>query len=54
MLGGVRMQIGNDEQLRFATRAQAEQAYRRLLEKINEPIWTLSEETSALDGAELV
>ena len=50
--GGVLMRVGNDQQLRFATRAQAEEAYRRLLEKINKPIWTLSEETSSSDMAE--
>lgn len=50
--GGVLMQVGNDQQLRFATRGQAEEAYRRLLEKINKPIWTLSEETSTSEVAE--
>ncbi len=50
--GGVLMNVGNDQQLRFATRAQAEEAYRRLLEKINKPIWTLSEEASSSDMAE--
>jgi hypothetical protein len=45
--GGVRMQIGGDMQLRFATRGQASAAYRRLVERINKPIWTLSEETTS-------
>jgi hypothetical protein len=50
--GGVLLQVGGDQQLRFATRAQAEEAYRRLVEKINKPIWALSEETSAPYGGE--
>ncbi len=45
--GGVRVQVGGDMQLRFATRGQASEAYRRLVERINKPIWTLSEETSS-------
>ncbi len=49
--GGVLVQVGGDQQLRFATRAQAQEAYRRLVEKINKPIWALSEETS-LGGGE--
>jgi hypothetical protein len=48
--GGVLMQIGNDQQLRFATREQAEGAYRRLLEKVTKPIWTLSEESGSPDS----
>lgn len=44
--GGVLMQVGGDLQVRFATRAQASEAYRRLVERINKPIWTLSEESS--------
>ena len=51
-VGGILMHIGSDQRLRFATREQAEEAYRRLLEKINKPIWTLSEETSTSDVAE--
>lgn len=47
--GGILMRIGSERRLRFATRAQAEEAYRRLLKKINKPIWTLSEETSTSD-----
>ena len=50
--GGVRMQVGNDLQLRFATRGQAAEAYRRLVERINKPIWTLSEETWSSDAAD--
>jgi hypothetical protein len=50
--GGILMRIGSDQRLRFATREQAEEAYRRLLEKINKPIWTLSEESSTSDMAE--
>ena len=50
--GGVPVSAGADLQLRFATRPQAEAAYRRLLEKINKPIWTLSEELGAADPGE--
>jgi hypothetical protein len=45
--GGVQMQVGGDMHLRFATRGQASEAYRRLVERVNKPIWTLSEETSS-------
>lgn len=48
--GGVLMQVGGDQQLRFATRAQVEEAYRRLVEKINKPIWTLVEEVGSSDA----
>ena len=48
--GGILMKVGNDQQLRFATRGQAEQAYRRLVEKINKPIWAISEETASSDA----
>jgi hypothetical protein len=47
--GGVRMQVGDDWQLRFATRGQAAEAYRRLVERVNKPIWTLSEDISSAD-----
>jgi len=40
------MQVGGDTRLRFATRGQASEAYRRLVERINKPIWMLSEEKS--------
>src|SRR5687768_12650445 len=35
--GGVILEVGDDLELRFATRLQAEGAYRRLLEQINKP-----------------
>ena len=44
--GDVRIHVGGDMQLRFATRSQASEAYRRLVERINKPIWMLSEEKS--------
>jgi hypothetical protein len=51
--GGVEISIGGDlPQLRFATRAQAEASYRRLVEKINKPIWTLSVEQTVSDASE--
>ena len=50
--GGLLMQIGGDRQLRFATRAQAREAYRRLLQKLNKPIWTLVEEMSSGQSGE--
>jgi hypothetical protein len=50
--GGVLLQVGGDQQLRFATRAQAEEAYRRLVQIINKPIWALSEEVSAPYGGD--
>jgi len=50
--GGILMHIGDDRRLRFATREQAQEAYRRLLRKINKPIWSLSEETFASDAPE--
>jgi hypothetical protein len=48
--GGVPVQVGGTRQLRFPTRAQAEEAYRRLVEKIDKPIWTLSEEVDSPSG----
>ena len=50
--GGVMMRVGNDKRLGFATRAQAETAYRRLLEKINKPIWVLVGEGSSTELAQ--
>jgi hypothetical protein len=44
--GGIFLRVGDDVQLRFATRGQAGEAYRRLLNRVNKPIWTLSEELS--------
>jgi hypothetical protein len=49
--GGVLVRVGEAQQLRFPTRAQAEEAYRRLVEKINKPIWALSEELSPTSGS---
>jgi hypothetical protein len=48
--GGIVVEVGDEVELRFATRAQAEGAYRQLLEDINKPIWTLSEETRSTDS----
>lgn len=50
--GGVLLQLGGERHLRFATRGQAEGAYRRLLEKINKPIWTLSVEPNSSGSGE--
>lgn len=46
LAGGIFVTVGDDVQLRFTTRGQANEAYRRLLKRINKPIWTLSEEFS--------
>jgi hypothetical protein len=51
--GGVLIQVGDDVQLRFATRGQANRAYRRLLERINKPIWTISEEFSNSESGDV-
>lgn len=45
--GGVLLQADDDLQLRFATRDQANEAFRRLLDQINKPIWTIAEEFSS-------
>lgn len=50
--GGILMRIGDERRLRFATRDQAQEAYRRLLTKINKPIWTLAEESVSSDESE--
>ena len=47
--GGVLLRVGDDVQLRFATRGQANAAYRRLVERINKPIWAISEEVARSD-----
>lgn len=51
--GGVILEVGDNLELRFASRAQAEGAYRRLLEQINKPIWTLSEESVSSESSGL-
>jgi hypothetical protein len=50
--GGVLLRVGDEVQLRFATRGQANEAYRRLLERINKPIWTISEELSGSEASD--
>jgi hypothetical protein len=50
-VGGIFIQIGSDRQLRFATRSQAELAYRDLATKLPAPIWTLIQEQSPAESA---
>ncbi len=47
--GGIFMQIGTKVQLRFATQAQAETAYRAVNSKLPSPVWTLVLETANVD-----
>jgi hypothetical protein len=49
-VGGVSIQVGKQRQLRFATQAQAQEAFRRLLQQIAKPIWTLVQETAGGDS----
>jgi hypothetical protein len=48
-VGGIYMQIGTKVQLRFATQAQAETAYRTLNTMLPSPIWALVRETASGD-----
>jgi hypothetical protein len=49
--GGVLVQVGGEKQLRFLTRRQAEEAYRRLTKSINKPIWSIVVEGRSSDDA---
>lgn len=49
--GGIFMQIGSERQLRFATRSQAELAYRDVATKLPSPVWTLIYEPSPAESA---
>jgi hypothetical protein len=46
-VGGVYMRVGTEKQLRFATKSQAETAYRALNAMLPSPVWTLVLETSS-------
>ena len=50
-VGGVYIQVGAERQLRFATQAQAEEAYRALATKVPSPVWTLVHEMSTAESA---
>jgi hypothetical protein len=50
-VGGVYIQVGAERQLRFATQAQAEGAYRALATTVPSPVWTLVHEQSTGESA---
>ena len=49
--GGVQVRVGSDFDIRFATRAQADFAYRILQSQLPSPVWTLIEERPAVETA---
>ena len=49
--GGVKVRIGDELELRFATQAQAASAYRSLQAELPSPVWTLIEERSVSESA---
>lgn len=49
--GGVQVRIGNELDIRFATRAQAANAYRTLQSDLPSPVWTIIEERPAAETA---
>jgi hypothetical protein len=49
--GGVPVHIGDELELRFATRAQAASAYRTVVTELPSPVWTLIEERSVTETA---
>jgi hypothetical protein len=48
-VGGIYLKVGTAPQLRFASQAQAEDAYRSLATKLPSPVWTLIQEQSGSD-----
>lgn len=49
--GGILLEVDGAKQIRFATRAQAEQAYRALATRVPAPIWTLVHELPVAETA---
>jgi hypothetical protein len=49
--GGVQVRVGDGLDIRFATRAQAASAYRKLQSELPSPVWTLIEERPAAETA---